>query len=421
VRDVPGVTRDRLYGTVAFERWQAAVVDTGGFEPQPTSDLVAGVRAQVLIAIEEADLILFVVDGRAGVTPLDEEIASVLRRSDRPVILAVNKVDGPAQEPSLGECYRLGFSPVLPISAEHGRGVAELLEAARDRAPVIDVEVPGPGVRVAIIGRPNVGKSSLVNAVLGHERVLVHAEPGTTRDTVDTPVTFRDRPYVLIDTAGIRRKGKVSEALEKLSVVMALKSLERTDVAVLVLDASEGVTAQDAHIAGYADEAGRALVLAVNKWDLVPRGLLQKADVVAQIYERLPFLEYAPVCFTVGRRAPGPAGAVRPGGSRRRRGEEAGRAELLAHGAAPGHRAAPHVGPRPRASNLLGPAGRGVAAHVRPAREPADRRPFLLPAVSPQYPAPRLRLRRLAHPHALPKGRGEAAGGPTVLLCEKGS
>lgn len=298
VRDVPGVTRDRLYGTVAFERWQAAVVDTGGFEPQPTSDLVALVRGQVLIAIEEADLILFVVDGRAGITPLDEEIASVLRRSDRPVILAVNKVDGTAQEPSLGECYRLGFSPVLPISAEHGRGVAELLEAARDRAPVIDVEVPGPGVRVAIIGRPNVGKSSLVNAVLGHERVLVHAEPGTTRDTVDTPVTFRDRPYVLIDTAGIRRKGKVSEALEKLSVVMALKSLERTDVAVLVLDASEGVTAQDAHIAGYADEAGRALVLAVNKWDLVPRGLLQKADVVAQIYERLPFLEYAPVCFT---------------------------------------------------------------------------------------------------------------------------
>jgi GTP-binding protein len=151
---------------------------------------------------------------------------------------------------------------------------------------------------VAIIGRPNVGKSSLVNAVLGHARVLVHEEPGTTRDTVDSPVTFRERPYVLIDTAGIRRKGRVSEALEKLSVVMALKSLERTDVAVLVLDASEGVTAQDAHIAGYADEAGRALVIAVNKWDLVPRGLVQKADVVGQIYERLPFLEYAPVCFT---------------------------------------------------------------------------------------------------------------------------
>ena len=421
VRDVPGVTRDRLYGTVAFERWQAAVVDTGGFEPQPTSDLVALVRGQVFIAIDEADLILFVVDGRAGITPLDEEIASVLRRSDRPVILAVNKVDDTAQEPSLGECYRLGFSPVLPISAEHGRGVAELLEAARDRAPVIDVEVPGPGVRVAIIGRPNVGKSSLVNAVLGHERVLVHAEPGTTRDTVDTPVTFRERPYVLIDTAGIRRKGKVSEALEKLSVVMALKSLERTDVAVLVLDASEGVTAQDAHIAGYADEAGRALVLAVNKWDLVPRGLVQKADVVAQIYERLPFLEYAPVCFTSAvahQGLPELFDQVDLVAAEARKRVDARR---LAHGAAPGHRAAADVGPRRRASDLLGPAGRGVAAHLRPAREPADRRPFLLPALSPQHAAPRLRLRRLAHPHALPKGRGQAAGGPPALLREKDS
>jgi GTPase len=298
VRDVPGVTRDRLYGTVGYERWQAAVVDTGGFEPQPTSDLVAGVKNQVLIAIDEADLIVFVVDGRAGITPLDEEIAAVLRRSDRPVILAVNKVDTTGQDQLLGDAYRLGFSSVLPISAEHGRGVAELLEAARDRAPALDTETTAPGTRVAIIGRPNVGKSSLVNAVLGHARVLVHEEPGTTRDTVDTPVTFRDRSYVLIDTAGIRRKGRVSEALEKLSVVMALKSLERTDVAVLVLDASEGVTAQDAHIAGYADAAGRALIVVVNKWDLVPRGLLQKADVVGQIYERLPFLEYAPVCFT---------------------------------------------------------------------------------------------------------------------------
>jgi GTP-binding protein len=298
VRDVPGVTRDRLYGTVGFERWQATVVDTGGFEPRPTTELVAGVRSQVLAAIEEADLIIFVVDGRAGITPLDAEIASVLRRSDRPVLLAVNKVDAAAQEAGLAECYRLGFSPVLPISAEHGRGVAEMLEAARDKAPAPVAEPARLGTRVAIIGRPNVGKSSLVNAVLGQARVLVHAEPGTTRDTVDTPVTFRDRPYILIDTAGIRRKGKVSEAIEKLAVVMALKSLERTDVAVLVLDASEGVTAQDAHIAGYANEAGRAMVVAVNKWDLVPPGFVQKADIVGQIYDRLPFLEYAPVCFT---------------------------------------------------------------------------------------------------------------------------
>jgi GTP-binding protein len=298
VHDVPGVTRDRLYGTVVFERWQATVVDTGGFEPRPSSDLVAGVRSQVLMAIDEADLVIFVVDGRTGLTPLDEEIAAVLRKSPRPVILAVNKVDTAAQESLVADYYRLGFSPILGMSAEHGRGVAELLETARGLAPAVPVEPAGEGTRVAIIGRPNVGKSSLVNAVLGHDRVLVHEQPGTTRDAVDTPVTFRDKPYLLIDTAGIRRKGKVSEALEKLAVVMALKSLERCDVAVLVLDASEGVTAQDAHIAGYAGRAGRALVVAVNKWDMVPPGMVQKADVVGQIYDRLPFLEYAPVCFT---------------------------------------------------------------------------------------------------------------------------
>jgi GTPase len=162
--------------------------------------------------------------------------------------------------------------------------------------PEARAEPGGGGTRVAIVGRPNVGKSSLVNAVIGHPRVLVHAEPGTTRDAVDTPLTFRDRPYVLIDTAGIRRRGRVTEALEKLSVVMALKSLERCQVAILVLDASEGVTAQDAHIGGYAHDAGRALVVAVNKWDLVPPGV-QKGDVVGQVYDRLPFLDYAPVCF----------------------------------------------------------------------------------------------------------------------------
>ena len=298
VHDMPGVTRDRLYGTVVFERWQATVVDTGGFEPRPTSDLIVGVRSQVLMALEEADLVIFVVDGRTGLTPLDEEIAAVLRKGPRPVLLAVNKVDTAAQESLVAEYYRLGFPRILSVSAEHGRGVAELLEAARELAPAVPVEPAGEGARIAIIGRPNVGKSSLVNSVLGHERVLVHEQPGTTRDAVDTPVTFRGTSYLLIDTAGIRRKGKVSETLEKLAVVMALKSLERCEVAVLVLDASEGVTAQDAHIAGYAGDAGRAMVVAVNKWDLVPPGLLQKADVVGQIYDRLPFLEYAPVCFT---------------------------------------------------------------------------------------------------------------------------
>lgn len=298
VHDVPGVTRDRLYGTASFERWQATVVDTGGFDPSTGSDLIRAVRDQVMTAIEEADLIVFVVDGRAGLTALDLEIAHILRRSRHPVLLAVNKIDGGGQEAAPADFYRLGFAAVQPISAEHGRGVAELLEIAGSLAPEPVVETSPEGTRVAIIGRPNVGKSSLVNAVLGEERVLVHAAPGTTRDAVDTPLTFRDRRYLLIDTAGIRRKGRVTEVLEKLAVVMALKSLERCDVAILVLDASEGVTSQDAHIAGYAHDAGRAIVLAVNKWDLVPPGLVGKADVTAQVHERLPFLDYAPICFT---------------------------------------------------------------------------------------------------------------------------
>ena len=305
VRDVPGVTRDRLYGTVAFERWQATVVDTGGFEPGATDDLVAAMRGQIMQAIEEADLVLFTVDAREGLTPVDEEIGHILRRSGRPVVVAANKVDGGGQEALLAEAYRLGFPRVLPVSAEHGRGVAELLEAIRAAAPPPVAEPSAEGPRVAIVGRPNVGKSSLVNAVLGQPRVLVHSAPGTTRDSVDTPLTFRGRPYLLIDTAGIRRKGKVSEALEKLSVVMALKALERCQVAVLVLDASEGVTAQDAHIAGYAHDAGRALVIAVNKWDLVPSNSVTRADVTGQIHDRLPFLDYAPICFTSALRGSG--------------------------------------------------------------------------------------------------------------------
>lgn len=297
VRDVPGVTRDRLYGTVEFERWQATVVDTGGFEPTAGSDLVAGIRAQVFQAIEEADVVVFVIDAREGVTAVETEIATVLRRCGRPVLVVANKIDSPGREDRVADCYALGFARVFPVSSEHGRGVGELLEAMRAAAPEAHAEPDPAATAVAIVGRPNVGKSSLVNAVTGHARVLVHAEPGTTRDAVDTRLTFRGRPYVLIDTAGIRRRGRITEALEKLSVVMALKSLERCQVAVVLLDASEGVTAQDAHIAGYAHEAGRALVVAVNKWDLVPPGSVQKGDVVGQIHDRLPFLDYAPVCF----------------------------------------------------------------------------------------------------------------------------
>ncbi|HSF04535.1 MAG TPA: ribosome biogenesis GTPase Der, partial [Methylomirabilota bacterium] len=330
VRDIPGVTRDRLYGQVELERWRATVIDTGGFDPSSQEPLVEGVRRHVLTAVGEADLVLMVVDAREGITALDEEIGAILRRSGRPVVLVANKVDSTGQEPALGELYRLGFGVPIPVSAEHGRGVAELLEAVRARAPgpggaqpaehpaarTTDVSSPRTGgaqpaehpaarTTVTIIGRPNVGKSSLVNAILGAERVLVHSAPGTTRDAVDTELVYRGRPYVLIDTAGIRRKGRVSEPLEKLAVVMALKGLERGQVAVLVLDASEGLTAQDAHIGGYADAAGRASVIVVNKWDLVPPGTVRRAEVVEQIRERLPFLDYAPICFVSATKAQG--------------------------------------------------------------------------------------------------------------------
>jgi len=298
VRDVPGVTRDRLYGHVAFERWQATVIDTGGFDPKAEEPLIEGVRRQVMVAVEEADLVLFVVDARAGVTPLDAEIANVLRRSDRPVVVVANKIDTGGMEGALAELYRLGFGEPAPVSAEHGRGVAELLEVARARAP-LDSAPPAPRgvVHLAVIGRPNVGKSSLVNAMVGTDRVLVHDAPGTTRDAVDIAFEYDGHSYVLVDTAGIRRKGKVSEALEKLAVVMALRSLERCQVALLVIDSSEGLTAQDTHIGGYAHEAGRAVVLVVNKWDLVPPGMVRKAEVTEQLRDRLPFLDYAPICF----------------------------------------------------------------------------------------------------------------------------
>jgi GTP-binding protein len=307
VRDTPGVTRDRLYGRVSFERWQATVIDTGGFDPSSEEPLIEGVRRQVLAAVEEADLVLFVVDTRDGPTALDLEIARILRRGSRAVVLAANKVDAATQEAGLADLYRLGFGDPVPVSAEHGRGVAELLEILRDRcppSPATTARTDSP-VHVAVVGRPNVGKSSLVNAMVGAERVLVHEAPGTTRDAVDTTLVYEGRTYVLVDTAGIRRKGRVQEPLEKLAVVMALKSLERCQVALVVVDASEAIAAQDAHIAGYANEAGRATVIVVNKWDLVPRGMVRKAEVVEQIRDRLPFLDYAPVCFTSATRPEG--------------------------------------------------------------------------------------------------------------------
>ena len=306
VRDTPGVTRDRIHGVTEFGGWRATVIDTGGLDPGSDEPLTAQVRKQVLAAIAEADALVFVVDGREGLTALDQDVARLLRRVAKPVLVAVNKVDAKGQEAAAAEAYGLGMDPVLTVSAEHGRGVPELIEALAMRLPAPpsgETEEAGP-LRIAVVGRPNVGKSSLVNAIAGQDRVVVHAEPGTTRDAVDTRVTVEGRPYILVDTAGLRRKGRTEGALDKLSAVMARRSLERADLALVVLDGSEGVTTQDARIAGYAEAAGRAVVFVINKWDLV--GKADRApELVRALRERLPFLGHAPVVFTSARAGKG--------------------------------------------------------------------------------------------------------------------
>jgi GTP-binding protein len=301
VRATPGVTRDRIHGTCEFGGWRGTVIDTGGLDPTAAESLTTQVRAQVLAAIAEADVLLFVVDAREGITPLDEEVARLLRKVSKPVVVAANKVETSRQEAGLADVYRLGMEPVVPVSAEHGRGVAELLEALAAILPA-GAEAPEQegAIRIAVVGRPNVGKSSLVNAIAGQERVVVHAEPGTTRDAVDTRVSVRGRPYILVDTAGLRRKGRTVEALDKLAAVMARRSLERADLALVVFDAADAITAQDARIAGYAEAAGRAVVLVVNKWDLV-QAADRAPEMVRALRERLPFLAHAPVVFTSAR------------------------------------------------------------------------------------------------------------------------
>jgi GTP-binding protein len=301
VRDTPGVTRDRLHGVCRFGRWSARVIDTGGLDPTARETLTAQVRQQVLAAIAEAEVVLFVVDAREGITALDDEVGRLLRKVAKPVVVAANKVDTARAEIALADAYRLGLAPVVAVSAEHGRGLGELLEELGRRLPAAAAAPDeADAVRVAIVGRPNVGKSSLVNAIVGEERVVVHAEPGTTRDAVDTPVTMRGRAYVLVDTAGLRRKGRTVEALDRLAAVMARRSLTRCDLALVVIGAAEGVVAQDVRIAGYAEAAGRGVILVVNKWDLVETPD-RAPEFVRTLRERLAFLAHAPVVFTSAR------------------------------------------------------------------------------------------------------------------------
>ncbi|MFQ5802117.1 MAG: ribosome biogenesis GTPase Der [Candidatus Methylomirabilales bacterium] len=299
VEATPGVTRDRNFGTAQWRGRSFLLVDTGGFEPSTPTPLTRQVVEQAQLAMEHADLIVFLVDAQAGLTPLDEEIALLLRQMvQKQIILVTNKVDTPAKTSHVAEFYRLGFSEVLPVSAEHGTGVGDLLDHLLGFLPPSEEgEMVSDAVTIAVVGRPNVGKSSLVNRILGESRVIVSPDPGTTRDAIDTPFTYQGRQYVLIDTAGIRAKGRKAYPLEYYSILRAIKSVERCDVALMLLDATSSVVHQDARIAGDALEAGCALVLVVNKWDLVEKEVGAADQHLRRIRGQLRHVDYAPVLF----------------------------------------------------------------------------------------------------------------------------
>lgn len=297
VGDEPGITRDRIYGDVEWKSRVFELVDTGGIVPDDEAIIPANIFRQAGFAIEKAQAIIWVVDARAGITPLDEEISVFLRNIGKPVFIAANKAESRKVEDEAAEFYRFGFE-MAPLSAEHGTSVGDLLEQvtdvlAFDEAPE---EASSDAIRLAIIGRPNVGKSSLLNKILGEERVIVSPIAGTTRDAVDTELQVDGQKYVLVDTAGIRRKGKTTEMAEKLSVIMARKALERADVAVLVIDAVEGVTSLDANIAGYAVDSGCSVILAVNKWDaLEEKGTNTIYEFERDLRRQMKFLDWAPM------------------------------------------------------------------------------------------------------------------------------
>ncbi|MEQ1644131.1 MAG: ribosome biogenesis GTPase Der, partial [Pyrinomonadaceae bacterium] len=268
VGDQPGITRDRMFGEVEWKAKMFRLVDTGGIVPDDEAIIPANIFKQASFAIDESVAIIWVLDSRAGVTPLDEELGVLLRNTGKPVIIAANKCESRTVENEANEFYQFGFE-MSPISAEHGTGVGDLLDQVFDHLEFEEEveEEPSTEIKLAIIGRPNVGKSSLLNKILGEERVIVSPIAGTTRDAIDTHLTVDGQDFTLIDTAGIRRKGKTNEMAEKLSVIMARKALERADVAILVIDAIEGVTNLDANIAGYAVDSGCSVIIAVNKWD----------------------------------------------------------------------------------------------------------------------------------------------------------
>ena len=312
VGDEPGITRDRIYGEVEWAGKQFSIVDTGGIIPDDDAVIPANIFKQAGFAIDDAQAIIWVVDARLGLTPLDEELATLLRATGKRVLVAANKSEKARVEAEAGEFYRFGFEEVYPVSAEQGIGLGELLDAlVKDlKFEISDLRSENQGseisdlrsqtsdreLRLAIIGRPNVGKSSLLNRLIGEERVIVSPVAGTTRDSIDTVLTTPEQKFRLIDTAGIRRKGKTGEMAEKLSIVMAMKSLARADVAIVIIDAEEGPTALDAHIAGYAHDAGCSIIIACNKWDAVKnKETSTSAQFERKVREKMKFLDWAPV------------------------------------------------------------------------------------------------------------------------------
>ena len=304
VGDQPGITRDRIYGEVEWSGSRFSIVDTGGIVPDDDAVIPVNIFRQAGFAIDDAQALIWVVDARQGLTPLDEELAKLLRATGKRVLVAANKSEGERVKGEAAEFYRFGFEEVFPVSAEQGIGLGELLDALiKDlqetpsaNAAEASAQPKGHEVRLAIIGRPNVGKSSLLNRLIGEERVIVSPVAGTTRDSIDTVLETPDQKFRLIDTAGIRRKGKTGQMAEKLSVVMAMKSLKRADVAIVIVDAVEGVTALDAHIAGYAHEAGCSIILAVNKWDALEGKQTNTIyEFERSVRERMKFLDWAPV------------------------------------------------------------------------------------------------------------------------------
>ncbi|GGI39868.1 ribosome biogenesis GTPase Der [Mammaliicoccus stepanovicii] len=297
VEDTPGITRDRIYSSGEWLTHDFNLIDTGGIDlgDEPFQKQI---RAQAEVAIDESDVIIFMVNGREGVTQADEMVARILYKSNKPVVLAVNKIDNPEMRSDIYDFYSLGFGEPFPISGSHGLGLGDLLDEAAKHFPTNeDPDYDDETIRLSLIGRPNVGKSSLINAILGEERVIVSPIAGTTRDAIDTLYTVDDQEYVLIDTAGMRKKGKVYESTEKYSVLRALKAIERSNVVLVVIDAEEGIIEQDKKVAGYAHEAGKAIVIVVNKWDTVEKDSKTMKKFEEKVRDNFQFLDYAPIAF----------------------------------------------------------------------------------------------------------------------------